>query len=77
MTFEESNERLQSIVKQLEKNELPLEEATKLYEEGVQLAKDCYKKLNESKGKVKILKDELDSLTNKDVDDDNDDATKF
>lgn len=62
MNFEESNERLQEIIKQLEKNELPLEEATKLYEEGVFLAKKCYKQLFESKGKVTILKTELDKI---------------
>lgn len=64
MSFEENNERLQEIIKLLEKNELPLEEATKLYEEGVSLAKKCFKQLNESKGKVTILKNELDELLN-------------
>jgi len=69
MNFEESNERLQEIIKQLEKNELPLDEATKLYEEGVVLAKNCYKQLNESKGKVTILKTELDKILSSNDDD--------
>ncbi len=69
MNFEESNERLQEIIKQLEKNELPLDEATKLYEEGVILAKNCYKQLNESKGKVTILKTELDKILSSNDDD--------
>ncbi len=64
MNFEECNERLQLIVKQLEKNELPLDEAMKLYEEGVALAKKCYEQLNSAKGKVIVLKTELDKLIN-------------
>lgn len=62
MNFEECNERLQEIIKALEKNELPLEETTKLFEEGVKLAKKCFEKLKESKGKVTILKNELDAF---------------
>jgi len=69
MSFEESNERLQEIIKLLEKNELPLEEATKLYEEGVTLAKNCYKKIFESKGKVTFLKTELDKILSSKDDD--------
>lgn len=71
MSFEENNERLQEIIKLLEKNEMPLEEATKLYEEGVSLAKKCFKQLNESKGKVTILKTELDELLNSNGNDEN------
>lgn len=71
MNFEESNERLQVIIKQLEKNELPLDEAIKLYEEGVVLAKNCYKQLNESKGKITILKTELEKILSSNDDENN------
>ncbi|NCB48596.1 MAG: exodeoxyribonuclease VII small subunit [Clostridia bacterium] len=71
MNFEESNERLQEITKQLEKNELSLIEATKLYEEGVVLAKNCYKQLNVTKGKITILKTELENLINSSNDENN------
>ena len=64
MTFDEYNNRLQEIVKKLEKNDISVEEGTKLYEEGVEIAKKCYAILNESKGKVTILKEELDKLVN-------------
>lgn len=66
MNFEECNEKLQQIIKTLEKNELPLEDTTKLFEEGVKLAKKCFEKLKESKGKVTILKNELDELLSDD-----------
>ena len=67
MTFDEYNNRLQEIVKKLEKNDVSVEEGTKLYEEGVDIAKKCYKILNESKGKITILREELDRIA--DIDD--------
>lgn len=70
MNFEEQNLRLQEIIKKLEKNDTSIEEGTKLYEEGVKIAKDCYSLLNANKGKVTILKEELDALSNFDEDDD-------
>ena len=66
MNFDEYNERLQTIVKILEKNDVSIEEGTKLYEEGVEIAKKCYEILNKNKGKITILKDELDNLINND-----------
>ncbi len=62
MNFEEQNQRLQEIIKKLEKNDTSIEEGTKLYEEGVKIAKDCYNILNTNKGKITILKQELDEL---------------
>ena len=35
--------------------------AVKLYEEGMLLAKDCYKSLNEIKGKVTIIKQDIEA----------------
>lgn len=66
MNFDECSNRLQEIVKQLEKNDVSVEEGTKLYEEGVEIAKKCFAILNDSKGKITILKDELDKLSNYD-----------
>ena len=63
MNFDESNNRLQEIIKQLEKNDVSIEEGTKLYEEGVLIAKNCYETLKKNKGKVMILKEELENLS--------------
>ncbi len=60
MNFEEANNRLQEIIAKLEDNAISLDEATKLYEEGVKLSKDCYKQLDSAKGKVVNLKEELE-----------------
>ena len=53
--FEECLERLENIVNQLEKSEVPLEQALALFEEGVQLSTSCKKQLDEAEGKVEIL----------------------
>jgi exodeoxyribonuclease VII small subunit len=54
-TFEESLKKLESIVGQLERGDLPLEDSVKLFEEGMQLSADCKKQLEEAEGKVEIL----------------------
>lgn len=53
--FEDSLQRLEKIVDQLEKGNVPLEQALKLFEEGVQLSTSCRKELEEAEGKVEIL----------------------
>lgn len=55
MSFEQSLERLDTIVKGLELGEAPLDEALELFDEGVKLIKDCGKKLDEAEQKVKKL----------------------
>ena len=53
--FEECLDRLEKIVDQLEKGDIPLEQALKLFEEGVQLSNSCRKELEDAEGKVEIL----------------------
>lgn len=53
--FEECLQRLEEVVNQLERGEVPLEQALKLFEEGVQLSGSCRKELEEAEGKVEIL----------------------
>lgn len=53
--FEECLQRLEKIVDQLEKGEIPLEQALKLFEEGIALSNNCRKELEEAEGKVEIL----------------------
>jgi len=56
MTFEQSVERLNEIVKQLEKGEAPLSESLALFEEGTALISVCGKMLDEAEQKVVMLK---------------------
>jgi len=53
--FEDSLKKLETIVDQLEKGDLPLEESLKLFEEGVGLSAVCKKELDEAEGKVQML----------------------
>ena len=53
--FEECLQRLEKIVGELEKGDVPLERALTLFEEGIQLSNSCRKELEEAEGKVEIL----------------------
>ena len=53
--FEECLERLEKIVQELEKGDVPLEKSLTLFEEGMQLSSACRKELDEAEGKVEIL----------------------
>ena len=54
-SFEKNLERLDSIVRQLEDAELPLERALVLYEEGMKLSEVCHQQLEEAEGRIEIL----------------------
>jgi exodeoxyribonuclease VII small subunit len=53
--FEKSLARLEEVVKRLESTDLSLDEAMKLFEEGVKLSRECQKHLEEAEGRVEIL----------------------
>jgi len=53
--FEECLQRLEAIVKEMERGDLPLEESLKLFEEGVALSASCRKELEDAEGKIEIL----------------------
>ena len=54
-TFESATQRLDEIVKLLEKGNSSLDESLKLYEEGVKLAGRCSGELENAKRKIQIL----------------------
>jgi len=53
--FEKSLARLEEVVRRLESPQLALDEAMKLFEEGVALSRECQKQLEEAEGRVEIL----------------------
>lgn len=53
--FEDCLQRLEKIVSELEKGDVPLEKSLTLFEEGMQLSGTCRKELEEAEGKVEIL----------------------
>jgi exodeoxyribonuclease VII small subunit len=53
--FEEALQKLEKVVHQLEKGEIPLDKAIALFEEGVQLSDACRKQLEDAESKVEVL----------------------
>lgn len=53
--FEAALARLEKIVEELEKGELPLEESLRYFEEGIKLSRVCTKRLEDAERKVQIL----------------------
>jgi len=54
-SFEDAMKRIESIVEELEKGDLPLEESLKRFEEAVKLARVCNEKLKGAQEKVSKL----------------------
>ena len=52
---ERSLARLEEVVRRLENANLSLDEAMKLFEEGVELSRDCQKQLEQAEGRVEVL----------------------
>jgi exodeoxyribonuclease VII small subunit len=64
-SFEEALNRLESLVKELEEGEVPLEKALTAFEEGQVLIKFCEKKLQAAEQTLKQLaKEAPDTLSN-------------
>ncbi len=56
--FEDALGELESIVKQLESGEQPLEKSLEYFERGVSLARFCQQSLSDAEQKVKVLLEE-------------------
>lgn len=56
--FENNLKRLEEIVSFLEKEEQSLEETVKLFQEGMNLSKECRKALKEVEDSVKVVMEE-------------------
>ena len=54
-TFEENMNRLEQIVRAMERGDVALEESLKLFQEGTQLVRDCSKLLDEAELQVKTI----------------------
>ena len=54
-TFEENLKELESIVAELEKGELSLDESIEKFEKGIEVSKKCNSKLENAEKKINIL----------------------
>jgi len=55
VSFEDKMKRLEEIVSQIERADVELEASIKLFEEGVEISKDCQSLLDGAEKKVKAL----------------------
>mgnify|MGYP003300610356 CR=1 FL=1 len=62
MTFEDSMQRLEQIVRALERGDAPLDESLKLFREGTELVERCGKLLDEAELQVKKVVANSDGL---------------
>ncbi len=59
LTFEQAMERLEQIVRTMERGDVPLEESLKLFQEGTKLVDSCAKILENAKMEIeKVTKTE-------------------
>lgn len=58
--FERSLARLEEVVRRLENANLSLDDAMKLFEEGVELSRECQKQLEQAEGRVEMLLKKVD-----------------
>ena len=54
-TFEENMQRLEQIVRAMERGDVPLEETLKMFQEGTELVRSCGKLLDEAQLQVKKI----------------------
>ena len=64
--FEESIEELEKIVDSLENDELNLDDSIAKFEQGMKIAKDCNKKLEEAEKKITVLLNENGNIKEED-----------
>jgi len=67
-SFEDKLKRLEEISSLLESDNIGLDEAINLYEEGIELSKECVSKLKNAELKITQLKKKLDKMTTEEED---------
>ena len=55
LSFEQSMSELETLVENMEKGEMSLDESLAAFEEGIKLTRSCQKSLEEAEQKVEIL----------------------
>ena len=59
-SFEDALKQLESIVEQLESQEITLEDSVKLYEQGIELSKLCNNVLNDAELRIQQVNEKKD-----------------
>lgn len=67
MNFEEGMKELEEIIYKLEDGETKFDDATKLFERGAEICKFLSKNLEETKGKITVIREQLGSLIEEEI----------
>ena len=70
LKFETALDKLSAVIEKLEDSETTLDEALKLYEEGIALIRFCTQKLDDAEQKIKLLQKTGDTVTETEYDGD-------
>ena len=62
ISYEEACKELSDIITKIEIQQLPLDEAIKLFERGQDLIKQCYKTLDRAQGKLTEIKETMNGF---------------
>ena len=62
LSFEELMEKLEEITTKLEKEQISLDDSVKLFEEGMNISKECNKKLEEAEKRITMLVETKDGF---------------
>ena len=62
VNFDELIGKLEEITNKLEKEQLSLDESVKLFEEGMQISKECNSKLEDAEKRITILINQNDEI---------------
>lgn len=60
LQFEDAMKQLGQIVDELERNEMPLEQAVELFQQGIELSKYCSNKLDAVERKISVIMQNAD-----------------
>ena len=69
-SFEQNMQRLEQIVRALERGDVPLEESLKLFQEGTELVRACGTLLDEAEQQVKMIVPKADGTPSEEAFDD-------
>lgn len=62
LTFEQANQKLEKLVKEMESGKLSLEESMKVYEESFKLLSFCYDQLENYKGQIVDINTRIEAI---------------
>ena len=68
MKLDEKLKKIEDIAGNLENSDITIAEGVVLYEEGIKLAKECLDELNQVKGKITVLKKDIETYREESLD---------